>query len=56
MGYSKSSIPHVGELERARKSKVTKAEQALIDALRTDLGDARRKIAKEIKDIEDVVQ
>lgn len=46
----------VEELKTARKGKLTIAEQSLIEQLELDIADARIKIAKEIQDIENIVQ
>ncbi len=47
---------NVEALKESRKTKLTKAELALIDDIERDLGTAQAKIRKEIADIEDVVQ
>jgi hypothetical protein len=46
----------VTELQESRKSKLTKAEQALIDQILVDVNDARTKIRKEITDIEKIIK
>jgi hypothetical protein len=46
----------VEKLKQSRKGKLTKAEEALIDELRSDIESARRRIHKEISDIDDVVE
>ncbi len=43
-------------LRESRKSKITKAEQALIDELLVDVEDARTKISKEIGDIQKMIK
>lgn len=46
----------IEELKTARKGKLTRAEEALIGALRKDVDSARKRIHKEISDIDDVVE
>ncbi len=47
---------HVAELKESRKTKLTRAEMALIDGIEADLKGAQSRIEKEIVDIEDIVQ
>lgn len=47
---------NVAKLKKSRKGKLTKAETALIDDISEDIENARTKVRKEIKDIEDVVE
>lgn len=46
----------VSDLKESRKGKLTRAEDALIQQIVTDVERARVKIKKEIKDIEDIVE
>lgn len=46
----------VNELKESRKGKLTKAEEALINEIRSDINSAQKKIQKEISDIDDVVK
>ena len=47
---------NVAALKDSRKGKLTKAENALIEDIETDLKNAQEHISKEISDIDDVVQ
>jgi hypothetical protein len=47
---------YVDELKESRKTKLTRAELALIEGMEKDLKEAESKIKKEITDIEDAVQ
>jgi hypothetical protein len=46
---------HIEAFKETRKGKLTKAESELISQIEDDLTAARKKIAKEIEDIEDIV-
>jgi hypothetical protein len=46
----------VSDLKESRKGKLTRAEEALIEQIVSDVESARIKIKKEIKDIEDIVE
>ncbi len=46
----------IAELKNSRKSKLTKAESALIERIESDVMTARTKIKKEIEDIEKVLK
>jgi hypothetical protein len=46
----------VKDLKESRKSKLTRAEAALIEQIEHDVVSAREKIKKEIIDIEHVVE
>lgn len=47
---------NVKKLSKSRKGRLTKAEQALLDELESDVKDAKRRIEKEISDIESIVE
>ena len=53
---TKHLADQVSLLRESRKGKLTKAEAALIDEIRRDIDAARKRIHKEISDIDDVVQ
>lgn len=55
-GLVRNLHEHVSELKESRKNKLTKAESELISKIEDDLTTARRKIAKEIEDIEGVIK
>lgn len=46
----------VKKLKKSRHGKLTKAEEALINAISRDIADARKRIGKEIGDIDDVIE
>lgn len=55
-GLMESLHEHVTELKESRKNKLTKAESELIAKIENDLSLARKKIGKEIEDIEGVIK